>query len=77
MGKPQQDPCIRGTLQEDQASQRTHTEHGPTGIKQCRNRGDEQQDQADYPQVIWLPEYAEHDGHGVTCMLENKGSTSQ
>ena len=42
-----------------------------------RAQANKQQDQADHPQGLWLPEYPEPDGYGVSGMLKYQGTTSE
>lgn len=57
--------------------QGTYSEHDQAWPEQCKDRSNEQQDQADHPQGLWLPEYPEHDGYGVSGMLKYQGTTSE
>ena len=52
-----------------------HKEHIPDTIRlghgQREGRGDQQQDQTDYPQGIRFPEHREHDGHDLPGMIRH------
>ena len=49
---------------------RAHPQYDSIEDEQCQNRVEQQQNQIDHPESIWLPRCGEYDRYDHACLLE-------